>query len=466
MSKYEYDEFEEFEGIEAYYDYLNGKKICDKDFILNEMCINKDKWYNGKEINEVEFAKIYSEISSLKHIDGNFYNINGYVSDTKLKNHIQIIISTVITSKVSTFVNSIYNYFVNIIDDYIPKEDKIHVQNGTIMIQNGEFSFSEEKEFTTNRLNVCYLETTKIPVKWLQYLNDLLIDNEITILQEYLGYCLIPTLRGQRALFIIGSGGEGKSVLGKVITNIFSNSISSDKIHGLFVGNFGLSNIKKKLIIFDDDLMGYKLKDTATFKTLVTGGKVTIEEKFKPKEEIEPYARFIALGNHMLQSLNDESDGFKRRLLILTTKDKPKDRENNPYLFDELIEEKDLILLWAMQGLSRLIKNGFKFSYDEEMKQKAEILISNDGTKIIEEFLTSDYVELGNNTFTCTKDIFIQYQKYCENNSYTPLNSDTFNKRLANISQQKGMQKSKVKIDDTGKETRGYKGISLKDIDY
>ena len=39
-------------------------------------------------------------------------------------------------------------------------------------------------------------------------------------LQEYLGYCLIPTNRGQVMMLLKGNGGEGKSRIGVVMQKL------------------------------------------------------------------------------------------------------------------------------------------------------------------------------------------------------------------------------------------------------
>ena len=67
------------------------------------------------------------------------------------------------------------------------------------------------------------------------------------------------------------------------------------------------------------------------------------------------YARLIAFGNGGLHALYDKTDGFYRRQLILTTKDKVDDREDDPYLIDKLRKERDGIFLWALEGLQRLV---------------------------------------------------------------------------------------------------------------
>ena len=50
---------------------------------------------------------------------------------------------------------------------------------------------------------------------------------DIPALQEYLGYCLIPSTKGQKMLMLIGKGGEGKSRIGVVMNAIFGLNMNT-----------------------------------------------------------------------------------------------------------------------------------------------------------------------------------------------------------------------------------------------
>ena len=51
------------------------------------------------------------------------------------------------------------------------------------------------------------------------------------------------------------------------------------------------------------------------------------------------YVRFLCFGNGSLTSLYDHSDGFYRRQLILTTKERPADRKDDPFLVEKMLDE-------------------------------------------------------------------------------------------------------------------------------
>ena len=53
-------------------------------------------------------------------------------------------------------------------------------------------------EIVRNRLPVAYNPEAPTPTRWLAFLDGLLYPEDIPTLQEYIGYCLIPSNKGQR----------------------------------------------------------------------------------------------------------------------------------------------------------------------------------------------------------------------------------------------------------------------------
>ena len=63
--------------------------------------------------------------------------------------------------------------------------DRIHVRNGTYFVDG---HFTPEKEYCMNRLPISYVPEAPAPTRWLQFLNELLYEEDIPALQEYIGY--------------------------------------------------------------------------------------------------------------------------------------------------------------------------------------------------------------------------------------------------------------------------------------
>ena len=86
--------------------------------------------------------------------------------------------------------------------EWKPQLDRIHLQNGTYFLD--ERGFVPEKELCLNRLPVEYQPDAPAPTKWLEFLDGLLIPEDILTLQEYLGYLLIPSTKAQKMLVMTG----------------------------------------------------------------------------------------------------------------------------------------------------------------------------------------------------------------------------------------------------------------------
>ena len=245
--------------------------------------------------------------------------------------------------------------------------DRIHVANGTLFL-NGEFS--EQKDFCLNRLPVIYDPDVEKPARWLKFMEELLNPDDILTLQEYMGYMLLPTTKAQKMMLIIGKGGEGKSRIGLVLRELFGNNMYSCSLQKIEVDKFARANLEYMLITVDDDMKLEALPQTNHIKSIVTlEDQIDLERKGQQSFQGVVYARLIAFGNGGLHALYDKTDGFYRRQLILTTKDKVDGREDDPYLIDKLRKERDGIFLWALEGLQRLVSNNYVFTESEDAKQ-------------------------------------------------------------------------------------------------
>lgn len=105
------------------------------------------------------------------------------------------------------------------IEDFPPEANKIHLANGRIYI-DGTF-IPEKPDIVRTRLPVNYNPDAPEAVTWLSFLDQLLYPEDIPTLQEFIGYCLIPSNKGQRMTIIKGNGDEGKSQIGAVLNSLY-----------------------------------------------------------------------------------------------------------------------------------------------------------------------------------------------------------------------------------------------------
>ena len=341
----------------------------------------ESKEKNKYTIDETEFIKLYKLFYELEFIGDDFYTKDGIKSfdeiASEIHNVIKIFIRIRIDSVVSSILKSLYRECYK--KDKIDK-NTIHTLNNKIIVKKGIVKL-QKKETTSTRMNAEYLTEYQEPVKFLKFLRELLSEEDIIIFQEYLGYCFIPNTSAHKGLFIIGSCGDGKrEIIGKTIQNLFSETITGGDLIGMLDDRFGLGNVINKLVNFDDELSDGYLSDSNNFKKLISGGMVRSEKKYKDAQLVEAFCRVIALGNHMIRIRNSaDINAIRRRVLILETIPHSKDRKVIVNLFDRHIKkELNQIFMWGLEGLVRLQKNNWHFSFEEEMQDKVEeIFIEN-----------------------------------------------------------------------------------------
>lgn len=107
--------------------------------------------------------------------------------------------------------------------------------NGTYFLDKG---FVPQKEICMNRLPVNYNPQVAEPTRWISFLQELLYEDEIPMVQEFLGYCLIRTTRAQKMLLVIGNGTEGASCVGRMMRAVFGDNMNVTSIQKLACDRF------------------------------------------------------------------------------------------------------------------------------------------------------------------------------------------------------------------------------------
>ena len=179
-------------------------------------------WYDGKGINEALFCSYFLRDHQLLFSGGSFFTTDGRVTDeTPLRRMIfeelKICATANIPRKITNIVELLKLEALS--EDFAPDADRIHLANGTLSLDG---TFVEGKpEIVRNRLPIAYHPAAHSPEIWLSFLDSLLYPEDIPTLQEFIGYCLIPSNKAQRMMILKGSGGEGKSQIGAVLSALF-----------------------------------------------------------------------------------------------------------------------------------------------------------------------------------------------------------------------------------------------------
>ena len=214
--------------------------------------MNLPVWFDGQNINEALFCEEFLHERRIIFANGAFFTPDGRVTD-------DLPLRGEIYDKLKfCAVNNIPRKITNILEvlkleaqvpDFPPEQDRIHLSNGTLLL-NGTFT-EGRPAIVRSRLPVVYNPDAPAPVIWLNFLNGLLHAEDIPTLQEFIGYCLIPSNKGQRMMVIKGNGGEGKSQIGAVLSAIFGTNMKDGSIGKISENRFARADLEHILLCVD-----------------------------------------------------------------------------------------------------------------------------------------------------------------------------------------------------------------------
>ena len=422
--------------------------------------MNNPVWIDDKgKIIEPEYCRDFLSRHPMRCINDHFYTVDGPLPDeSKLKRTIYEEISPWLHDKVAQTVEQVLKTLkLAAYADPLPLQcDRIHVANGTCFLDG---TFTEKKEYCGNRLPVSYRADAPAPEHWLHFLSELLEPEDIPALQEYLGYCLIPSTKGQKMMLIVGKGGEGKSRIGLVLKRLMGDAASNGSVQKVENNRFARADLERRLLMIDDDMDMNALPKTNYIKTIVTAeAKLDLERKGVQSYQRDIYARFLCFGNGALTSLYDHSDGFFRRQLILTTKDKPADRTDDPFLVEKMCAELEGILLWCLEGLHRLVQNDFRFTVSERAAANVDT-IKRSSNNIIDFMESEGYFRFKADYSISSKEFYDIYKQWCEDNACHSVSAIRFSAELRQNDRRYNLEATNNIYLPGGRRVRGFVGI-------
>ena len=338
--------------------------------------------------------------------------------------------------------------------------NKIAVQNGVLDVENVTLSEFNPQEMPFYRIPIKYNpnpEPSKLE-NWLTFLNQVVEKEDIPLLQEWFGYCLLPDYRFHKALWIHGEGRNGKGVFDRTIKGtIGSNNVSTVGLEELDgTQRFALKDLYGKLYNSTSEPTTNKVFRTEIFQKITGDDLIHAEYKNANKEiEFVNCAKVTIIGNKFPR-IHNPTIAFKNRMLFVKFPHYFGDKERTPNLERKWLEDpeqKSAILKWALDGLQRLLIQGF---FTQSKTQKDTEIEFTRVTHPPSAFILEKAV-FDKNVETMRSTALTYYQNYCEEigvNADARYLTDALNKLAPKV--RAGWTKIK------GKNERVWKGIAFK----
>ncbi|MGN1326628.1 MAG: phage/plasmid primase, P4 family [Clostridia bacterium] len=302
-------------------------------------------------------------------------------------------------------------------------ENLINFKNGLYDLNNNTLMPHSPYYFTINQINAnINWDPVRIGAvdRFLDKISCGNIGRKKAILQM-IGYSMTSSVEMQKAFVLYGkTAGNGKSTLLEIIEKLIgSENVSHVTLQDFVSNRFSVSEIKGKLVNMVSEMTKEFLKDSSVFKQIVTGDTTTVEEKFKDRHTIKPYAKHIFTANE-LPKVADTSNGYFRRLFIIPFEAVFTDLEKINFNFKELITEQALDYLAAIALQEYIIaRREHAFINEEESKNIIETY-KMDSNTVIAYLYDKDRMRclLRSGRVRKRNEVFADYINYCKDSGY------------------------------------------------
>lgn len=301
----------------------------------------------------------------------------------------------------------------------------INVRNGLYNVLEDTLTEHTPDYLSTVQLDVAYDKAAGCPL-FRKFLAESMGGDmeQVGLIQEMLGYFLIPVNSAQKCFVIVGAASAGKSVLLRVLNDVLLGRRNVSNVSWQALNErFKTAELFGKLANIFADLPTKNIDDNGIFKALVGEDYLTVEKKNKNPFSFQSSARLLFSCNSIPKNYGDRSEGFYRRLVILRFKYTVPKEKRDPELLEKFRMEADGIFLFALEGLRRLMGNRYIFS--ETQVNADELQQYREESDSVLSFV-KDCCELSAEHSVGSTELFHAYKGYCEECGLRPYSQKNF----------------------------------------
>ena len=235
-------------------------------------------------------------------------------------------------------------------------------------------------------------------------------EEKTLLLQQFSGYCLSSSMQYDRALFLVGDGGNGKSTFVDTIAMVLgADSVSHIDLEGLY-GQYGMKGLIGKRLNVIEEVHGNYYQSNK-LKKLISGEKITIDIKYKDQFSFRPQAKFIFAVN-IMPRVDDTSTATERRICAIQFLNNFRNNPNNALRSDRglLAGELSGILNWMLDGAKLLAEAGNFVITKEQTQMLAEYRQENSS---VEGFI-AECLSFTEDKQIAVRDLYDAYKEYCQ----------------------------------------------------
>jgi putative DNA primase/helicase len=197
-----------------------------------------------------------------------------------------------------------------------PSDNLINLDNGLLNIWTGQLLPHSPRVLSSIRIPVQYNAEANCD-RIEEFVEQAFPADSNVLAWEVLGDLITPDRSIQKAIALVGEGGNGKGVFLQLAVNFMgADNVSHLTLQKLEADRFGPARLYGKLANICSDLPSERLAGSAVFKAITGCDRITGEFKYQDSFEFVPFARLLISANH-LPLARDASKAFFDRWLIV-----------------------------------------------------------------------------------------------------------------------------------------------------
>ena len=313
-----------------------------------------------------------------------------------------------------------------------PPLDRLNVLNGILDISTGELEPHTPDFLSPIQINAAWQPGVECP-HIDRFVQKVFPNDAGELFYQLAGLYALPDTHYQKAVMLIGSGSNGKSVALALLQEFLGHqNVSALPLHELAENPYAAAELQDKLLNLCSDLPDRAFRDTALFKSVVDGRLSTIHarRRYGKPFSFSPFARLIFSANRVPESA-DASYGYLRRWLIVPFDARISEDDQDPFLLRKLSAPDELsgLLNHAVAAYRHLLNRGRLIESPSMKTAKAQFNNLSDPTRL---FL-DEQVEQDDQAHIYRTDLYTAYKKWCVFHVLRPSSPQKFYQSIKEI---------------------------------
>lgn len=293
-----------------------------------------------------------------------------------------------------------------------PPLDRVNVLNGILDVSSGKLQPHSPDFLSDVQINAAWNPGVECPAID-RFVSQVFPDDAGELFYQLAGLYALPDTRQQKAVMLLGSGSDGKSVALALLQEFLgTRNVSAMPLHELAENPYAAAELHGKLLNLCADLPDRPLRDATLFKRIVDGrlSNIHARRRYGKPFSFRPFSRLIFSANRVPESA-DASYGYLRRWLVVPFDTHLDEDRLDPFLLEKLTTPDELsgLLNHAVSAYRNMVIRGRLTESDSMKSAKAGFNALSDPTRL---FL-SECVQPSPDDHILRSDLYRAYKEWC-----------------------------------------------------